>query len=60
MTIKRLLDVSGHSLMINERYQMYSDGTIYDTKQAKDIPQWIFDFRDFVLKNSKRMKLVYK
>jgi hypothetical protein len=44
------------SIVIDDRYQMYQDGVIYDTTQAKDIPQWIFEFRDFVLTNYETMK----
>lgn len=42
-------------IQINGRYQLWQDGTIYDATQAKDIPQWIFEFRDFILKNHKKM-----
>ena len=45
-----------NSIIINGRYEMFEDGVIYDTKEAKDIPQWIFEFRDFVLKNYQSMK----
>ena len=46
------------SYLINDRYEIYYDGCIYDTKLAKDIPQWIFEFRDFCLENYKKMKKV--
>ena len=35
------------SWLINDRYEIYKDdGVIYDTKEAKDIPQTIFKWRD--------------
>ena len=43
------------SILIDNRYEMYSDGVIYDTKSAKDIPNWIFTFREFILDNHKTM-----
>ena len=42
--------------VIKERWAIYQDGTIYDTDKAKDIPQWIFELRDFILENYKEMK----
>jgi len=45
----------GESILIDNRYQMYQDGVIYDTEQAKDIPQWVFEFKEFVLRNNKTM-----
>lgn len=47
----------GSRLILNNRWVMYDDGVIYDTQNAKDIPQWIFEFRDFVLENSEKMKI---
>ena len=44
------------SYLINNRYKIYQDGTIYDTKNAEDIPQWIFELRDFILENYLDMK----
>ncbi len=35
-------------VVILDRYEIYPDGTIYDTEKGEDIPQWIFEFRDFV------------
>ena len=33
--------------LIDNRYQIYRvDGAIYDTKEAKDIPQDVFEIRD--------------
>lgn len=52
MKIETLKD----SILIDNRYQMYSNGVIYDTTQAKDIPLYIFEFRDFILKNYNKMK----
>ena len=34
-------------------YQMFSDGVIYNNTNSDDIPQWIFEIRDFVLRNIK-------
>ena len=42
--------------LIKKRWTIYSDGVIYDTEKAKDIPQWIFELRDFILENYKEMK----
>ena len=42
------IKVFNDKILINNRYTMYKDGTVYDTKKADDIPQWIFEFRDFV------------
>lgn len=50
------IEVFKDSILINGRYQMYQDGVIYDTKEAKDIPLWIFEFRQFVLQNFKDME----
>jgi len=48
------------SCLINSRYQIYPDGCVYDTKCGKDIPQYIFRFRDFVIKNHKTMESNYE
>ena len=45
------LEKKSDSILIDGRYQMYSDGCVYDTQKAQDIPNWIFEFRDFVLKD---------
>lgn len=42
--------------IINNRYSIYQDGVIYDTEKAKDIPQWIFELRDFILESYEEMK----
>lgn len=40
-----------HSVMIDDRYEMFqNDGIVYDKKEGKDIPQWIFNLRDFCQK----------
>lgn len=52
MTLEKLED----KIIIDTRWEMYSDGVVYDTKRAKDIPQWIFDFRDFCLENYEEME----
>ena len=44
------------SYLIKDRWEIYQDGVIYDTKCAKDIPQWIFELRDFILENYEKMK----
>jgi hypothetical protein len=36
--------------VIYNRYEIYNDGTIYDTEKAEDIPQIIFKIRDILLK----------
>ena len=36
------------NILINDRYLIYSDGVIYDTKEAKDIPEWVFEIRNKV------------
>lgn len=42
-------------LLVDNRYQIYLDnGTIYDTKFAKDIPGYIFSIRDKVLQEVKQ------
>lgn len=44
------------SYIIHNRYEIYSDGVVYDHEHAEDIPQWIFELRDFVLENYSEMK----
>jgi len=43
-------------IKINNRYQLYQDGVIYDNDKGEDIPLWIFEFRDFILRNYETMK----
>jgi hypothetical protein len=38
--------------VIYERYEIWSDGIIYDTKKAEDIPQHIFRVRDELLEHN--------
>jgi hypothetical protein len=39
---------------IDGRWDIYKDnGVIYDTKKAEDIPQWVFEFRDKIMKKIK-------
>jgi len=38
-----------HYYFINNRYAIYKDGCIYDTKKAADIPSHIFNLRDNLL-----------
>lgn len=37
------------TILINDRYLIYSDGVVYDTEEGKDIPQWVFTIRDKVI-----------
>lgn len=55
MTLKLIQDMDGDSILIAGRYQMYSDGVVYDTKSAGLIPSWIFQFRDFVINHDEGM-----
>ena len=50
-TIKK----KGDKIIIDNRYEMYSDGVIYDTQKSDIIPQWIFEFKDFILKHRNTM-----
>jgi len=34
---------------VNERYEIFNDGIVYDTHKGLDIPKWIFELRDFLL-----------
>ena len=36
---------------IENRYEIYSDGVIYDTEKGEDIPQYIFKIRDILIEN---------
>jgi hypothetical protein len=40
------IELLGDSIFVNDRYAIYSDGCVYDTIEAKDIPPEIFDIRD--------------
>jgi hypothetical protein len=31
------------------QYEIYADGVVYDTQDARDIPQYIFNIRDVLL-----------
>ena len=43
----------GNCWFIDGRYKVYkSDGCVYDTDKAEDIPQYIFNLRDNKLKKS--------
>lgn len=47
------ISVKNDKYIINDRWEIYKkDGCVYDTKKAKDIPQWIFKIRDILLKGS--------
>jgi len=50
------VEISKDSILLNDRWEMYNDGVIYDTKCGTDIPMWVFMFRDFVIKNYKTIK----
>jgi hypothetical protein len=32
------------------RYEIWSDGIVYDTEKAEDIPEYIFEIRDLIMK----------
>ncbi len=36
------------------QYEIYADGTVYDTKNAQDIPEYIFIIRDTLIHQQKR------
>ena len=46
MTIEKITDYALDYWLVNDRFAIYSDGVIYDTKQARDIPSYIFDLKD--------------
>ena len=46
---------SEDSLLIENRYRIFSDGCVYDTKEGKDIPERIFKLRDEIIKNAKEV-----
>lgn len=50
------IEIEGDAMVIDKRYWMYPDGVVYDNLHGGDIPQWIFEFRDFVLNNCENMK----
>lgn len=40
----------GNHWLINDQYAIYkSDGCVYDTLEGKDIPKWVFEYRDMLL-----------
>lgn len=43
---KYKVEVKKGFVLVNERYAIYKDGTIYDTLKSDDIPQWIYDLRE--------------
>ncbi len=43
-------------IVINERYEIYPDGCVYDTTHAKDIPSYVFVVRDVLISNWSRVK----
>jgi hypothetical protein len=49
MRVKYITNFWGKFWEVNDRYQIYADGIIYDTKEAKDIPQKYFKLRDRLL-----------
>ena len=34
---------------IFDRYEIWSDGIVYDTEKAEDIPEYIFEIRDLII-----------
>jgi len=38
-------------IMVDDRYAIYPEGDIYDTLKAKDIPEYVFNLRDLILKD---------
>ncbi len=52
-----MIKVFNEYILIDNQYQLYQDGVIYNTLDNKDIPQWIFQFRDFIIKNQDKMDL---
>lgn len=38
------------------QYEIYEDGVIYDTQDAQDIPQYIFNIRDILIHQKKGLK----
>lgn len=47
-------------ILIDKKFAMYDDGIVRNVEDSEDIPQWIFDFRDFVLENSAFMSFFDK
>jgi hypothetical protein len=47
MTIEKITDnwVGLDYWLVNDRFAIYSDGVVYDTKQARDIPSYIFNLK---------------
>ncbi len=45
--------------LINNRYAIYRDGIIYDTKKASDIPTSIFKIRDNLIKQNSIIKSIH-
>ena len=42
-------------IMVDERYTIYLDtGVCYDTIEAKDIPDYVFNLRDYYMAETKR------
>ena len=38
--------------LINNRYAIYFDGVVYDNKAARDIPYYIFNLRDKLIREA--------
>ncbi len=49
-TFKQSLNTENVDKYIIGKYEIYFDGTIYDTENANDIPKIMFEIRDFILK----------
>ena len=57
LSIEKARGTGEECLIIEESYIMYPDGVIYNAKSANEvIPNWLFKFRDYILKNSNKMK----
>ncbi len=38
------------------KYVMYPDGVFYNCETGGDLPQWVFEFRDFCIKHHETLK----
>lgn len=43
---------SFNTALIDDRYLIYSDGVVYDTEKAEDIPSYVFQIRDKITSGS--------
>jgi hypothetical protein len=42
----RLIEKMRNHWLVDNRFAIYFDGVVYDTKAARDIPYYIFKLRD--------------